>query len=332
MTLYAYGHSYLAPVPGPEGRTRYLSILAEHFDMPIVNHAVSGSTADDVAGHVLRTSPWVPGTPGVVIVDTVVNDVGAYGNDAKAVAAFSDSLELIVRVLCAGTKTEQDDSSVAYGAGWGQHVPLGDVSGSTVASTTRPGAHADITFSGDEITLLSLRYREGTPGGRMEVVDPGSGRVIARTSATGGLPAASGREYHETALTVGGWGPGRHTVRVRKAVGDSGPIWLDGYLTPSDAPPTILLMKAIPLDWSKVKNTSGSAAALLSYNNAVDAVAGRFRSHVYTVDPARVIPPDVSAVVLPDHIHLNSRGHALYAQATADVLQGADLRPGRCSS
>jgi lysophospholipase L1-like esterase len=331
LTLYAYGHSYLAGTATPQGRPPYLSLVAERFDMPVINRAVGGTTAAQIASRVLSASAWVPGSSGVVVVESVINDVASYGDDEPAVAAFSDSLELIVRTLCAGAKTEQSDESVTFGPGWVDGNRLADVSGGTAAVTSAPGAYADIAFAGDTLTVMTLRYTQPTRGGTIEIVDAGSGRVLARASATGGLPAGGALGYHEIGLTVDGFGPGPHTARVRKATGDTGPVWLDGYLTPSDTPPTVILVKGVPLNWAKRADGIATAEALAAYNDAVDAVARKFRRHVYTVDPARRLPSRVENYISSDGVHLNDRGHTLYAEALSDALLDAEFRPGPCA-
>ena len=91
VTIYAYGHSYLASTATPRGRPPYLSLVAERFNMRVVDRAVGGSTAAQIAGHVLSTLAWEPGSRDVVVVESVIKDVASYGRDQRALAAFSDS-------------------------------------------------------------------------------------------------------------------------------------------------------------------------------------------------------------------------------------------------
>lgn len=313
VPLVAYGDSYVSAGTAPQPETQYLPRVAKRLNMPLDNRGVGASEAVDVVGQMLQGAPWVPGTRAVVVVDIPINNVRFYGLAAGALQAFRDSVLLMLKLLTSSVKREQSHASVVFSAGWIDGNALPNMSGGTAAFTETPGAYADITFTGDSITVLSLRYRQGSAGGTIELVNPVGGAVYSEHSGTGGLPATSTEGYHQLPLELSGLGAGSHTVRVRKKVGDASAIWLDGYLLPGITPPPVFLMKGVPLDWTQPTNVNGSNAILEAYNDALEEVAAPFPS-VAVVDTPAVTGFAKGGIYSGDTVHLNNRGNSAYVE------------------
>lgn len=331
LPAYYYGHSYA--VTGGTPGAMYPQRLARRTGVVNSVRSVGGSLGFDVytevANGIHSSVAWVPGTTGIVVVDSVLNDVRFFGNSALAINSYADSLRALIALLNAGAKKEQTDGTVTLTGTWSSAPDAAD-SGSSLHYTNTVGDVADIAYGDNtEVTLLCDLFG-GASNSVQFIADPAGANTLLRTSDyTGRLVNDAGSSFPHSFRVA----PERFTgltpnkiLRMRNQ--NAGFMALDAYVTPAANPPTILVMKGLPLaNWALGGlYANGSDAALAAFNAAIVSVVAEFEGNVLVVDPSSGWNKNT---MLVDGLHPNDLGHAAIAAALASAIEALPARQGQ---
>lgn len=329
VPIFAYGDSYLTNF----GNTskQYIDRIVSRLGLgSLTDRGVNGYYMQDAANLALGpgASVWTPGTRSIVIIDATTNDAGYTGASARDLAAFQAALKALIYLLRAGSVVDQLDASVVFSVApaWANTAfAYAQASAGTDAYTTTNGAYADITFNGDAITVMMFQFADG-PGGVLGGANAGTWQikqgatVLAAGSQSAGatISATTGLGTAPVAVPLSGFGAGSHTIRFINTDNTGALTFLDGYSIPSATPPTVVVMKGVPIVGGAYPSYSDGAMAAL--NALIDTVVAGFPADgsVIVCDPS---PGWNKATMLQaDGIHPNDRGHAQIATNLDNTL------------
>ncbi|MDQ2781162.1 MAG: hypothetical protein M3Y26_01315 [Actinomycetota bacterium] len=333
LNTYAYGHSYLSQ----GGTAAWPARVARRTGAVVANRGVGGEQlAQTVPVRMFNAGATgvAPGLTGIYVLDCMINDVRLYGTHAGSINDYKDLLRDAIGLCRAAALKHEVDASIAYTGTWASLAHSAFIGGSAKYSGTT-GDYADITFSGDEITVFGMRSNGTAAGGRLDFLVPPSGPVLASQTqagtATTSLSTGTVVPFNPVPVRLTGFGAGSHTLRVLVGLG-TGLAFFDGYVTPMANPPTVVIVKDQVLPtWTGGSNVApydqGSDASIAAYKAAVDTVVAEFPAgQVLAVDPVTVW--DKTTCLNADGVHPNDRGHSVYAAAIAAALLALPYRAG----
>lgn len=325
--MYAYGHSYVNGAEATSGNG-WPSMIARTSRRTMNTRAVSSDVIQQtIVNRMFNGSgatAWTPGTRGTVLFDSMINDVRRNGTSGGSVAAWRAALEAGVHLARAASVVHENDASFAYTGSWSNTGSTADLIGNICKFSTTPGNYWDLTFTGDAVTVLTLRLRASTGnGGETTITDTADSSTLAVVSHAGGMPSNYVQSWSVVPVHISGLGPGSHTIRGTHTGTGSQAVYIDGYLLPSDDPPDVLVVKDQELpQWTTGSNAApwnqGSDAAIAAYKTAVDEVAAMFGDG--KVRAVEVFGWNKATMVDADDVHPNDPGHFAYANAIASQL------------
>lgn len=379
VSLSGYGNSY-QQVGTAICQRRYWERIHDWLRSPIAvasgAHGVSSMIASDISNYAhsavsLTTAyatgvaTWAPATTnrGVVIWEGVRNDAGWDGisTTAKSRAGFVNGLDSFLRLIRAGSSLQDTNAAFVYTGTW-TNSPNVKVPGSNSHNTTTPGDHVTVTTPvGTDFDLIIL-------GGDTTIVGPAftvtvDGVDITAALAAAGFPVTANAQFSETkqvatcpwvplAIPLRGLSNAAHTVVVTHAGSAGQTLFVNRLLTPSAAPPTVIINKANQLPAGGYANyvTNGNALGSPSfatdqiYNGLIDTVVARFGAVTTLTSSAKAIadrsivvfdpmaagwdPTTMIASTDASHIHPNDKGMGCYADGLRAALNALSPRNG----
>lgn len=313
VPIYTYGHSYAAGI-GATGSGSYVSRLtARTRAASSSNRAVSGYLMrDTLLAAITGAGSWTPGTKGLVVIDSVLNDVCRVPSSGDAInrLGFQEALRSLLRVLRCSAWIDETDASIVYGGSWSS-ASLGGLRGGT-AQTNTSGGTMTITTTARNICLVQLGFDIAAP------------RTFTYT-VNGGSPVTvdcSGRQgyggFNDFTVPIYGMPAGTNTIVVTNG---SQQNWFDGYLVMANPnPPGIVVTKDVPISSagfnSVTSDTNHTAAVLAIYNGYVSSIVAEAEfadGTIVVADPGPAF--DYTTMIGVDTVHPNNIGHAVYADA-----------------
>lgn len=338
----------------------YINQAAAITHMQPMIRADGGAVAHEILANMIGggSQQWGPWTHardrGYVVIDAMRNNIHYYGDpggasdpSSYAWSAYGECIKSMCRWLRAApvdvvaANTGIHDVTAGTFGTWAEsfgYVAARSFHRGRSLYTTQNGAYVDITFTGPEITLWTIRFRSGYSqvGGEFNVLyndfnplSPGTGTIqwiipchagTTSTETSRGFPSnpsASPYDWytHSTRVEVGGPSDQVNTIRVAKnATNGAERVYLDAWATPNNYlsfwPPKALLMQ----DGIESQASSGISAerledAYVAYRamHSVIAADAEFSPFVSTVD----LPgwdADQMVVSTSPYVHDNDRG------------------------
>ena len=316
--LYIYGHS-MALGQVAYNNYGWAARVARRLGMQLVNRAVGGEVSAQTAGRLIGTvgsSPWVAGTPGVVVFECAINDVRLYGNTGSGLNEMTHSLRSMIATVGASSRVEQSAGAFVYTGTWTQGNSYAESSGGTNAYTTTQNDYVDYTFTGDACTIMLLVLASGTLGVDFTVGASTRSKTYVGESTGTTKPAVSITEVFT------GFGAGSHTMRIKKTDATASNLFVDCALIPSTTPPKVYLLQEDYLPTASYALNSpynqGSDAAVVAYNAKIVALAAEFPSYCTALASTGWNRDAMTAT--GDGIHPNDQGHAVKALPLATAL------------
>lgn len=346
VSLYGQGHSYVAGEGASDSAHRFLTRLGELLGAGSVsNRGVPGAAMPQIV-HAIATgvggvTPWTPGTRGLVVLDGALNDVLHTTSERQAQDAvgFGSALRTALRILRAGSLATPADGSITYTGGTPGSF-ADEIAPGGAARVLSAGQAASVAgYTATEIVVLGFAFAltTGEPPATVAVDGTTYGTLTATDLAAASGPITGGKgdgasySYQLHAWRVTGLPAGAKTVTVTGGPG-GGSFYFCGYLTPSETPPSVLVVQDAPLlDYAGSPWSKAQGDALLAARN--DTIASVCAEQEFA-DRAAVRVGDASVGYDPvtmlagDHWHRNDAGHEALAQALRTVAATFPVRPG----
>jgi hypothetical protein len=318
VNYFANGHSYVAgdqEIAGSKWPDRVATMLRTG---PITNTGVNGSRSSQTAVRLIRA--WTPGTRGLYVLQSVVNDMRTFGPVASGPATTYAAFRAMLAMLTAGLAVDESADSFEYhGTGW---APASDTTavGSTVTRTSTVGDYVDVAWNGDTAYVLT---QFSTTAGTVTVKDSVTQSVVQTINLGGCF------EKTPAVIALRGYGAGPHTVRLTLTAGTA--FTIDSLLIPSATPPAVVIVKEGPgLAYNTALYASVAAATadlLGSYTPVLDALLTEFPTLLLT----RQGGPsdwDTSTMLVSDGLHPNPIGSASIAREVVRTVKPLTFRNG----
>lgn len=359
LTMYAYGHSYLA-VSASIAQRRYFERLSSRLRSGAAfNSGGSGWLCHDAAAYAHGTltanvargnnlaGTWTPAplVGGFVILDVARNDAGWDGiASTKHRAGFVNALDALIRLIRSGSGLQDTNAAFVYDAtGWTAQSAT-NFSGGTAHYTTTPGKKVTITTPvGTDFDLMTVGFDSVVTGAAFTVTVDGVN--IMSSLAVAGYPTTTKNQVAQDHVTTSQWTPmaiplrglsnQAHTVVLTHA-GNSGEyLYANRLLTPTSTPPTIIIPKIARLPSAGYAAYTGASASWTTdqiYNGLIDQVVARFPSDqtVITWDPNANGWDYTTMIASTDgqSLHPNDLGMACYADGIISILNALPARKG----
>lgn len=302
LTLFGYGHSYLA-VGAAIAQRRYFERLAARLRSGVsFNDGAAGWLSVDVANYAHGAvgmnigrgngivGTWNPAAlvGGIVLLDLARNDAGWDGlGSGQYRQGFTNALDSLLRLLRASSSLQDTNAAFAYTGTWTSSANVA-FPGQNAHETSTPGDHVTITTpAGTDFDLILIGFDTVLTGAAFTVsVD---GQDITAQLAAAGYPTSLAAQLKQGKLTVQNWTPvaiplrglsnQAHTVVVTHAGAAGQYLYVARLLTPSPTPPTIVIPKIAQVPAAGYASYAGANASWATdqaYNQIIDTVAGRF--------------------------------------------------------
>jgi hypothetical protein len=313
--LYAYGHSYIFGDQERTGSKWVDRIASRGRTLAITNRGVNGYRSTQTAQKILQT--WTPGSRGLVLLQSIVNDVRIFQGASNGPATTREAFRAILAYLSSLAAQQETSGNLQYSGTWST-VADPNASGGNVKKTTTIGDYVDVAWNGDSCYVLT-QFTTSATAGTITATRSGDQAVVSTTD-TG--------SYYETTpavIPLTGFGAGDHTVRLKLTAGSA--FVVDALLVPNPAPPVIVIAKEGPVlkfNGSYVgTEAAGNTALLTQYTPVIDTVTAAFPNVLVTPNggPAGWDP---NTMTVADGLHPNPKGSAAIADAVMKVLG----RPG----
>lgn len=320
VNLYAFGHSYVVGNGASSTASRWLNRLAAKLNATIIDRSVSGTHTNDTAGVIFggRTSPvepaWVLGSKGLVVIQTVLNDIRRNGLSAAGQADVTYSLDALLSMLAAASVKQQNDASFVYSGTWTQNSAYNPASGNAISFTQTQNSQVTISWTGPSISVYGYVSGSLGPATVSYTLDGSLVKTVPYNAVT-----SFGQGNAPYVETFSGLTNTPHTLVIKKVDAGSGPFYVDCVTFPSTTPPSVLLLKESYLaDWSQgAPYSQGSDAACDAYNAIIASIGAKY-PNVTVVDPSSVWDK-ASMIYSTDLIHPNDKGHAALAKVMAQA-------------
>lgn len=331
LPLYAYGHSYLASDNACSPGARYIHRVRDRHNMTLINHSANGYYMSDACLTAMAgRDQWTIGSDGIVVVDAAVADFVYAGGGTVARRRFENALRSLLSLLTARAFYDEDSHGFSYSGAWTRRLDAAALRGGTYTTTTTPDDHVDITFEGDEVTLLTTGFQASIANNASFTIEHDETTLDTYTSQDEATPHGLVRQsFVNKVVPLSGFGAGTHTIRVAHAGSLGHWLTIDGILIPSETPPAVLVMMPLYLQ------TLGYAYGEIgSVDSTVDAYAALIPPIVADYANARAVdarpgwdPYAMTSGI--DGAHPNDRGHAHIANVIDAVLGSLDLHRGQ---
>jgi hypothetical protein len=311
VNLTAFGHSYIFGDQEVAGSKWVDRVASRGRTLAITNRGVNGFRSTQTAQKVLQT--WTPGSRGLVLLQSIVNDVRVFQGAANGPATTREAFRAILAYLTSLAAQQEGSGNLQFVGSWSTVVDA-NASGGNVKKTTTIGDYVDVAWNGDSCYVLT-QFTSSATAGTVTATRSTTQSVISTTD-TGG--------YYETTpavIPLTGFGAGDHTVRLKLTAGTA--FVVDALLVPNPAPPVIVIAKEGPVlkfNGSYVgTEAAGNTALLTNYTPAIDTVTAQFPTVLVTPQggPAGW---DANTMTVADGLHPNQKGSANIADAVMKVL------------
>lgn len=330
VPVYAYGHSFVAGTA--QQRTPWVSRLPRLTGCATpTNRGIVGNTVASTQAALYATAGTLlnPGTTGVVVLECALNDVRLHG--AAGIPAWKKTVELMILMARSGSWNEQTAGTFGGGAWFAQAAVQSNARGGTIGLAIANGNYLDFTFSGSEITLALGWLKSGFSSGSTYSINIDGSLAATGTQATGasGPPSSWLVNYAIVPHTITGLSAGAHTVRLIHTGAGGDQMYVDGFITPSSTPPTVVLVvDPYITDWAGgAPYNVGSNAIADQYATAAYELAAQFPAgHVVVADPRGRW--DAASMIGADGVHPNDVGASILAKTVADTMKNLTFRRG----
>jgi hypothetical protein len=352
LSLIVYGHSWTTANGGASATEAWPARLARRLGMTAVNRGVSGNMAFNTAWNTLGVGATLwDQRYGLAVIQTAINDVRFTGASAGGRLGFKNGLRAAICTLLSDAPKNDRDASITYSVSpaWTSQAN-GNAFASNFHYASAQNAYADISVTvpaSGEVYILAIAIDNavsGDGGAWQFNLDPaGANGLITPVGigASNGQFTTSGQYVVDTgSANQKGFGPfmfrftglsaGAHVIRCTKT-NSAGNIYLNGWMTPSVKPPTILVCKDPLLnDWTASSPYNlGSDAALANINADVDTVVAEFAPTwpVVAVDLSSG-GWDKTADLATDKVHPNDLGNDHLCIAIGTAAAALPVRNG----
>lgn len=324
IPLFVYGHSWWASSLQNTVGARAVDRIASRLDLGAVTmRAVNGSSVQDVANRVIGQggAPWVPGTKGIVIIQTgLVEAITPGGMTVLRATSIEENLRAALYRIRSGIFDEIRTGNGWTATGvWTESVAQADGSGNNHTYTQAQGATISKALNAGSY-FVDLRTTDGTAavGGTAEIL---VGGVVVHTvdlNAKTWDDGAADEGHLVRNVTIPAGDAAARTLAIRKADAGAGFVVVDYVGGFTDTPPAILVVRE-PLIPTVTQNDVDTVNACID-----KAVAGI--THVRLVDTR--VGWDPTTMIGPDNVHPNDRGSAHVADRVVETLLSLPWRNG----
>ena len=334
VPVFVYGDSNsAADINNTNASTRWINRLNRRMGfVSLDNRAVAGHKIGDAAALAIGTttpaSTWAVNTKGLVICEIGTNDL-MNADDALTRAAHANGLRALLAKLSAVTIKEQSDPAFTFSVApaWDNLANANVISsGGSNAICSTEGAYVDMIIPTEADYWLLSMGTDGTTirGGTITITQAGNQigflDLDGTTRATGNLGTLGSYSVAIPFHAVTG------NVRATfSKAGRAGNVYgqVDALLRKSTTPPTIIIVKPVPLPNAPTHN---KPALLTSLRATYDTIAAEFGSHVVVADPITAWDP--ATMIGGDNLHMKDNGHAYYAGEIQKVVSMLPFRAG----
>ncbi|MEW9872740.1 hypothetical protein [Arthrobacter sp. HS15c] len=185
-----------------------------------------------IAAKVITT--WTPGSRGLVLLQSIFNNVQHWTSLSSAGRATRESHRTIYATLSAGQAFTETTARFSYSGHWVEG-PTVDIMGGSSRLTQTIGSFVDIAWTGDACHLLTQFGASVT--------------VEVRNSTTNALVQTVNTGTYSTSfpgvIKLSGYGAGAHSVRITLTAGIG--FVVDALPNPNPNPPKIIHVKEGPV-------------------------------------------------------------------------------------
>ena len=154
--VLAYGHSYIAGVPGQP--PPWPTVLASELRLPLLSVAHGGDLATQCVARMAASADH-PADRDVVVWECDLNDVRRYGTDARHLARFRDAFVAALARMRAGRVIVVEDPPIKA---WGLYPPFNhgsvaalDAYNAVIERAAPPEVHVVKILGWDPATMLA---------------------------------------------------------------------------------------------------------------------------------------------------------------------------------